>query len=343
MLLVVVLAAAAWLQAPGATAFRLALPGYRFSFPRDHYCHPEFRTEWWYVTGHLRSPQGHAFGYQVTFFRSALKGARSADSSRQIYFAHFALGDIQGKRFRHFERTSRGGLGLAGSSPERLWVWNGSWLLKGRQHPERIRSEAGGINLDLALTPLKKPVIQGQNGISRKGPGLGHASHYYSLTRLRSRGALTVGGRRFEVDGLSWMDHEFSSDALSPDEVGWDWFSIQLEDGTDLMLYAMRLKNGSAAPASSGSLVDATGAKRHLPLSGFRILRRGTWHSPHSGAVYPSGWRVSIPSQGMEMDVTPRLQDQELLAGQGRMTYWEGACRVTGTRQGRPMKGQAYV
>ncbi len=335
--------AAALLCAPPAAAFRQVVPGRQFSFPRDHSSHPDFRTEWWYLTGHLLADDGQRFGYQLTFFRSALKGARGEDSSRQVYFAHFALGDINGERFSFFERMSRGGLGVAGAGSKELRVWNGGWLLEGRQGPERLRAEAPGLELALSLAALKPPVVQGEQGVSRKGQAAGHASYYYSLTRLASRGTLTVAGKRLSVRGLSWMDHEFSSDRLAPNQRGWDWLSVQLSDGTDLMLYVIRLLDGRPDPASSGSLIDPAGRKRHLRLAEFRIEPLGEWHSPHSGAAYPSGWRVSLPGQRLEIEVTPELKDQELVAKQSKITYWEGACRVSGSHQGVHVEGRAFV
>jgi predicted secreted hydrolase len=326
-----------------ASEFRAALPGYRFEFPRDHHNHPEFRTEWWYLTGHLKTPGGERFGYQLTFFRSALKGATGADSSRQVYFAHLALGELGRGRFRFFERMSRGGLGVAGAATDSLRVWNGNWRLEGRQGPEHLRAEAEGLSLELALSALKPPVIHGREGVSRKGAGVGHASHYYSLTRLATKGTLKLDGQAFQVDGSSWMDHEFSSDQLGPDQVGWDWFSVQLDDGSDLMLYVMRLKDGSIDPASSGTLIDPSGRATHLRLSEFRVEPLGSWRSPRSGATYPSGWRLTLPRHGIRLEIMPELKDQELLTRQSRITYWEGACRVSGRHNGREVKGQAFV
>jgi predicted secreted hydrolase len=334
---------AALLTASGAAAFRQALPGFRFSFPRDHYSHPEFRTEWWYLTGHLEA-QGRRFGYQLTFFRSALKGAEGEGSSRQVHFAHFALGELDRNKFHFFEKMNRAGLGVAGAATDRLRVWNEGWLLEGRDGPERIRAQAPGISLELALSALRPPVIHGQGGISRKGAEEGHASHYYSITRLATAGTLQLNGTRLPVRGLSWMDHEFSSDQLAPYQEGWDWFSIQLDDGTDLMLYIIRLKDGTPDPASSGTLVAATGRARHLLRDEFRVQSQGSWRSPHSGASYPSGWRLSVPGQkNLELEITPELKDQELVTKRSRITYWEGACRVSGRRNGRQVSGQAFV
>lgn len=326
-----------------AGEFRPSLPGYQFRFPQDHHAHPEFRTEWWYLTGHLKAAGGERFGYQLTFFRTALKGAAGAESARQVYFAHFALGELGRSRFRCFEQMSRGGLGVAGAATDTFKVWNGDWLLEGGQGPERLEAVTPEVSLQLALRPLKPPAVHGQEGVSRKGEGRGHASHYYSLSRMSAQGTLVVEGRRLEVSGSSWMDHEFSSDQLGPDQVGWDWFSVQLEDGWDLMLYIMRLKDGSADAASSGTLINPGGRATHLRIEEFRVEPLGEWPSPRSGATYPSGWRLTLPGRGLSLVVSPELKDQELVTRRSRITYWEGACQVEGSHQGRKVAGQAFV
>jgi len=343
---VAVLAAAAlWsglVPTPAASGFEQVRPGYPWSFPRDHASHPGFKTEWWYLTGHLESGGRH-FGYQLTFFRSALKGARGADSSRQVYFAHFAVGQLDGGRFRFFEKMSRGGLGVAGASEKDLRVWNGGWRLEGGNGPQRLRAEAAGVALELDLAALKPPTVHGRDRISRKGREPGHASYYYSLTRLDTHGTLWLDGASLPVRGASWMDHEFSSDQLSPQQKGWDWFSVQLSDGTDLMIYRMRLGGGGADPASSGTLIGAGGGKTDLSLAQFRVEPLGTWVSPHTGATYPSGWRLTLPAEGLSLEVIPQLQDQELVTRHSRITYWEGACAVRGTHNGRLVTGQGFV
>ena len=208
--------------APGVEAaeFRLALPGYTFSFPRDHYSHDDFRTEWWYYTGHLRATSGEAYGYQVTFFRSGVAAARANPSrwaAKNLYLAHFAISDIPAKSFNYFERVNRAGLGQAGASGGEFHVWIGDWEVTGDGTTQRLRAKEDGFAVDLTLVSQKPPVIHGENGISRKGEGRGHASHYYSLTRLTTEGTLTVRGKSLPVSGLSWMDHEFGSTQLYPD------------------------------------------------------------------------------------------------------------------------------
>jgi predicted secreted hydrolase len=330
-----------------AASFRLALPGYQFSFPRDHYSHEEFRTEWWYYTGHLRAASGGEYGYQLTFFRSALAEARANPSrwaARNLYLAHFAISDVGRRRFTYAERVSRERLGQAGAREDAFRVWNGDWEASGDGTTQRLRARDGSLGLDLTLAPVKPPVVHGENGVSRKGEGRGHASHYYSLTRLESRGSLTLAGRELAVSGQSWMDHEFGSTQLGPGQVGWDWFSLQLDDGTELMLYLIRLADGSADPHSAGTWVGPQGAARHLGRSEFAVEVLDRWRSPRGGTLYPMRWRVSVPSLDLRLTVTPAFPEQELdTAKSTQVVYWEGAARVQGTTAGRPVEGRAYV
>ncbi len=306
--------------------FRRALPGYVFSFPRDHFSHDAYRTEWWYYTGHLRADNGLEYGYQVTFFRSGLAGAEQSPSrwaARNLYLAHFAISDIPRKTFRYFERLNRGALGQAGASQTDFHVWIGDWEVKGDGSIQRLQARDGGFAVDLALTALKPPIVNGEEGISRKGAGEGQASHYYSMTRLKTEGKLTVSGRTFQVTGLSWMDHEFGSAELAPDQVGWDWFSLQFDDDTELMLYLIRQKDGSPDPSSAGTWVAADGRSTHLKLQDFRVEVLDRWQSPQSRGVYPMKWRVHVPSKELEVIVTPAFPDQELITTRSsQVTYW---------------------
>jgi predicted secreted hydrolase len=330
-----------------AGQFRQALPGYVFSFPRDHYSHDEYRTEWWYYTGHLKTEGGEEYGYQVTFFRSGLAEARQNPSrwaARNLYLSHFAISDIPRKTFRYFEHVSRGALGEAGASETELHVWIGDWEVKGEGATQRLRARDEGFAVDLSLTALKPPVINGVSGISRKGAGQGRASHYYSMTRLKTEGTLTVDGRSFQVTGLSWMDHEFGSAELGPGQVGWDWFSLQLHDSTELMLYLIRRKDGSPDPYSAGTWAAADGRSTHLALKDFRVEVLDRWRSPKSSGVYPMRWRIHIPAMELEVVVTPALRDQELITTKStQVTYWEGAVSAEGRVGGRSVTGQGYV
>ncbi|MGQ9920886.1 MAG: lipocalin-like domain-containing protein [Desulfobacca sp.] len=328
--------------------FRLALPGWQYVFPRDHAAHPDFKTEWWYYTGHLTGEQGEPFSFQLTFFRVGVRRpdpkARSAWSLHTLYFAHLALTDIQGRRFVYHEKVGRGALGMSGAAVDRYQVWIDHWQaeLQGEMH--QLRAATVDLSLELHLTPTKPPVSHGHDGVSQKAAGEGFASHYYSLTRLATQGTLHYRGHTYQVRGQSWMDHEFSSSQLAPYQTGWDWFSLQLDDGHDLMLYVLRHQDGSPDPFSSGTLVDPQGQGRHLQLADFAIQSLATWQSPKSGAVYPAAWKISLPGHGYELEIRPTLPDQELITSQStQITYWEGSVRISGTKNGRPVAGQGYV
>lgn len=329
--------------------YRHAVAPWRFEFPRDHASHPDFQTEWWYYTGRLESA-GRAFGYELTFFRVGLDPARRASASawapHSILFAHFALTDIGGKRFRFDERIARPALGMAGADSVRFRVWLDDWSAAldpdGRTH--RLRASAESFAVDLSLETRQPPAIHGEGGVSRKSSGIGEASHYYSMPRLATRGTLRVLGRTFEVRGETWMDHEFGSGRLAAGLVGWDWFGLQLDDGRSLMLYRLRRKDGGTEPVSSGTLIERDGRTRHLPLEAFETRATGSWKSPRTGAEYPSGWIVRVPSASLELEVTPAIQGQELVTGGAAgVIYWEGAVRVSGRANGRPLGGHGYV
>jgi predicted secreted hydrolase len=334
--------------AQASREFRLALPGWEYVFPRDHAAHPDFKTEWWYYTGHLTSDQGEPFSYQLTFFRVGVRQpdpqARSAWALHTLFFAHLALTDIRGQKFTFQEKTGRGALGMSGAATDRYRVWIDAWQAELQDDVHHLQAATGELALDLRLTLAKPPVIHGKDGVSQKAAGQGFASHYYSLTRLPTQGRLTYQGRTFQVQGLSWMDHEFSSSQLAPYQIGWDWFSLHLDDGQDLMLYVLRHQDGSPDPFSSGTLVDPRGQARHLELADFTIQVVDTWKSPRSGAAYPAAWKISLPRQGYELELHPTIPNQELVTSQStQVTYWEGSVRVTGTRHGQPLRGQGYV
>jgi predicted secreted hydrolase len=341
---------ASWLfLCPLAAAgeFRQALPGYTFSFPRDHFAHEDFRTEWWYYTGHLRAKSGEDYGYQVTFFRSGLAAAQANPSrwaAKNLYLAHFAVSDINRKEFRYFERVNRAGLGTAGASETEFRVWVGEWGVRGDGARQQLKAKEGDFAVDLNLASRKPPVIHGEKGISQKGEGRGHASHYYSLTRLTTEGTLTVRGKALSVTGLSWMDHEFGSTQLNPDQVGWDWFSLQFEDGAELMLYAVRKTDGRPDPHSAGTWVFADGRAIHFRQPEFSIQALDRWTSPRTRGVYPSKWRLRVPTMDLDVTVIPAFSDQELdTAKSTRVIYWEGAAFTNGTIAGRPITGRGYV
>ena len=328
--------------------YQLALPGRTLRFPADHYSHPDFKTEWWYYTGHLDTQSGKRFGYQVTFFRFGLRD-RQTDSKEaplfhELYMAHFALSDIGAKKFTFRERIKRSYSDIAGAATDRFRVWNEDWKVEGDEKNHVIHVNDRGTQLQLRLRSLKAPVLHGQNGLSQKGEGEGRASYYYSLSRMQTEGELTLNGKSETVRGLTWMDHEFGSNQLREDQVGWDWFSIQLDNQSELMLYLMRRKDGSMDPYSSGTLVRADGVSKNLALKDYRIEVLQRWKSPASGATYPMKWKVTIPSEATELEITSAFPEQELITKRStRVTYWEGAVQIRGTARGRPVSGNGYV
>ena len=310
--------------------FAIAKPGYRFEFPRDHFSHPDFRTEWWYWTGNLKDSTGRRFGFELTFFRQAVsekdRTPRSPWDATDLYIAHLALSDISTGRFHHSERVNRAGPGLAGADAVRGLIWNGNWRA-GLTQLEALNED---FHLRLDLSTAKPPVVHGVNGVSPKAAGEGHASHYISFSRLESKGTLTLGGRTFELTGTAWMDHEFFTHQLGPEQAGWDWMSIQLEDRTELMLFRLRRKDGSLDPFSAGTYIDAAGRPRHLGIGDFSMTPTGErWNN------YPISWRVEVPSLGLRLDATTPMRNQEL-GGDSPFTpkYWEGAMDFKGTKQG---------
>ncbi len=335
-----------------AKEFAIATEGYRYSFPRDHGAHEAFRTEWWYYTGQLTAKGGRPFGYQLTFFRRGMmrehvKTLPSQWAVTQLYLAHFAVSDLSQGRFHYAEKISRAGLGKAGADHDRLHVWVDQWRAESSAtEPSTQTLQAADENLTLQLTvSQEKPlVVHGTNGISQKGSAVGQASHYYSFTRLATAGTLTIGKESFNVTGTSWMDHEFGSADLDKNLVGWDWFSLQLDNQRELMLYRLRRADGSADPVSSGTLIDREGRGQPLSIGDFTLAPTSYWTSPTSKARYPQRWRLTIPSQQLSLELAPLMAEQELsTTGSTQVTYWEGAIKATGTAQGKPIHGQGYM
>jgi predicted secreted hydrolase len=296
----------------------------------------------------LKSESGKHYGYQVTFFRFGVRdrqhGSTEPPLFTELYMAHFALSDVTAKKFIFRERINRGIGDKAGAAIDRYRIWNEDWKVEGDAKTHSITVRDRGVTLQLSLRSEKPPVLHGDHGYSRKGEGEGRASYYYSLTRMETSGELTIDGKKEKISGFSWMDHEFGSNQLRDDQVGWDWFSIQLEDGRELMLYQLRRKDGSTDPYSSGTVVSASGEKRHLMLKDFRIEVLEHWKSPKSGARYPIKWKLVIPSEAMEMEITPVFPDQELITSRStRVTYWEGSVAVRAMRDGQVTAGRGYV
>lgn len=341
------------------SAYRLALPGYRYEFPRDHFNHPDFQTEWWYYTGNLRTPEGRAFGFELTFFRQAMVPEQRPDATawdvRDVYLAHLALSDLDGRRFIHEERLNRSGPGLAGASQERSRIWNGNWSSEWTGERQRLQATTARLKLDLALEPAKPPIVHGGNGVSQKGAGPGKASHYISLTRLVTRGSIEVDGQSYTVTGLSWMDHEFFTHQLEPGQLGWDWFSLQFDDGSDLMLFQLRREGGAIDRFSAGTYIDSDGRSTSLGADDFRLEPLGqTWTSPDTRAVYPVRWRIVVhpttaaavraPVPAIDGVLTTPLVSQEIVSrSRVSPSYWEGAVRVAAQKGGRASSASGYL
>jgi predicted secreted hydrolase len=260
-----------------------------------------------------------------------------------VYFAHFTVTDVGANRFYSDERWSRGALGLAGARPARghggaaFDAWVESWSARWEGDGPHLVARSGDVAIDLRLVPERAATLQGDRGLSHKSVDPGNASYYYSITRLETMGTVRVGARAARVVGLSWLDREWSTSALSRQEVGWDWFSLQLSDGRDVMLYRMRRLDGTVDPQSSGS-VTRPGSSRGLALSDFGVESLGRWRSPRSQAAYPSGWRIRIPSEHLDLVVEPWIADQELGTS---FVYWEGAVKVRSSTGA--LTGNGYV
>ena len=327
--------------------WREAEAGYGYEFPRDHAAHTDYGLEWWYYTGNLLSRDGRRFGYQLTFFRVGVQRHPANPSRwavRDLYMTHFAVSEIDRRQFHAFDRINRAGLGWAGAATDQYRVWNEDWSarLDGRDHV--LSASDGDYKIDLRLTPAKPEVIHGDNGISQKGASAGNASHYYSLTRLETAGRIIVGGEAFEVNGASWMDHEFGTSFLEEDESGWDWFSIQLDDGRELMLFEIRRRDGQIDPRSSGTLVDRDGRATPIRFGEFTLASGEVWRSPASGAEYPTAWTIELPRFQLRLATRAAFAEQELRTTESTgVTYWEGSINITGTADGKPVAGRGYL
>jgi len=313
----------------------------KLAFRDDMGAHRQFQTEWWYFTGNLQDGSGRPFGYQLTFFRRALgkngKKGQSEWRADQIYMAHFAVSDIQSGRFMSFERFARESLGLAGAEVDPFRVWLENWRVYELGDKRwRLEAEAVDARLSIDLNPMKEMILNGQDGLSRKGPEVGAASYYFSITRLGSNGTLCSMDGCYDVTGFSWLDREWSTSVLSRNQVGWDWFALQLDDMREIMLFQIRETGGGISPFSSGSLVDEQGRKTHLTSTQVSITVLDDWQSPKSGKKYPSKWRIRIPHEGLELLLQPLMKDQE---HRHSFAYWEGAVGVSGSG----VTGRGYV
>ncbi len=331
----------------GVEGFARADRPREFVFPRDHGPHPQYATEWWYYTGNLDSADGRHYGYQLTFFRYGLapEGPRRASAwgATSLYMAHLALTDVAGGKFYAFERFSRGAAGLAGATGEPAFrVWLDDWSASGagpQALPMRLSAADGPVAIDLTLDSRRAVVLQGPGGVSQKSATPGNASYYYSFTRMETSGTITIDGQATAVQGQSWLDREFGTSALEPGALGWDWFAVQLADGGELM-YAQVRGEGGRPLFRLGKLIQPDGGTRQLEGEEVLLETLGSWTSQRSGATYPSGWRLRVPGEQLDLRLTPYLEDQELTLA---VVYWEGAVRVEGSVAGRPVRGNAYV
>ncbi len=336
-----------WLDVPlEKSGYEKATGPRKWQFPRDFGAHEDYQTEWWYYTGNLETEEGRPFGFQLTFFRQAVKSGTIQSSSQwrnsQIYSAHFTVSDIQNKQFYEFERFSRSGAGLAGVDSEPYSVWLEDWSVDSiDENSVKLNAKDSDVEINLDVENLMKPVLQGNRGFSVKGIDSGNASQYYSLVQQATSGRITIKGREYLVKGLTWKDHEFSTSALSAGTVGWDWFSVQLNDGSALMLYLLRREDGSLEPTSAGKYVAKDGKTTTLNAADWSVVISDRWKSPKSGATYPAKWDLRIPKLDLVLTAAAWMPDQELSTAAA--VYWEGAVKYAGTRQQKPVNGNGYV
>ncbi len=354
------LPAAAQLPSQTADGYALPQPGRHFAFPRDHGSHPEFAIEWWYVTGHLVATNRSTYGFQATFFRRALLPPTSTNRSAsddfgndQIYLAHMALVDKTSGEFRFQERINRAGWDAAAAT-NTLDVRNGNWTYRllpaavgsaGRETFALQATIGDAVAFTLDFTPQKPLVVFGTNGVSRKAQDPTAASHYLTYTRLAATGDLTLNDNHLAVTGEAWMDHEFSSSQVGTDQVGWDWLSLQLFDGREIMAYRMRRADGTTDPFSTLAWVDRQSAVRQVGPRQFKWTVLEHWHSRKTGTDYPAKMQLEAfnPASGNweTFVVEPLVPDQELAGKIGGVGYWEGACRVRDAAQHEI--GRAYM
>lgn len=336
-----------WIEVAGdRSGYTKATKPRPWNFPKDYGAHEDYQTEWWYYTGNLETDAGRPFGFQLTFFRQAVKPEATRSTSdwrnNQIYSAHFTVSDIQANQFYEFERFSRSGNGLAGATAEPYTVWLEDWSIDTiDQNIVKLNAKDSDLAIDVTIENLMDPVLQGDRGFSVKGIGYGNASQYYSLIQQKTSGTITISGQQYEVKGLSWKDHEFSTSALTQGTIGWDWFSIQLDDGSALMLYLLRREDGTVEATSAGKYVAADGKTIALNVDDWQINVRDRWRSPKSNAVYPAKWEIRIPKLDLALLAQAWMPDQEL--NTATATYWEGAVKYAGEKGGVPVRGNGYV
>jgi predicted secreted hydrolase len=337
------------LRAAAAPGFALADSPRRFEFPQDHGPHPGFRHEWWYLTGQLRGADAQIFGFELTVFRLALQPSEpaagtSAWRARQVYAAHFAITDVRRAQFFTATRYARDALGIAGATAAPFSVHVADWSVTQAPGPLpglhwQLQAADGDYQLQLDLSSAAAPVLNGAAGLSVKADAPGAASYYYSMPRLQAAGRITRQGVGVPVSGLAWLDREWGSGSLGAAQQGWDWFALDLDDGSSLMFYALRDRDGRRDAHSAGTFVDSAGHARQLANEDVAIDVLRYWDSPRGGR-YPAQWRLRIAALGLQLNVAPLLADQELPT---QPRYWEGAVEVSGARNGTPVAARGYV
>lgn len=318
-----------------AKPWAIAAPGHVYQFPRDHFEHPEYRTEWWYWTGNLQGAKGERYGFELVFFRQGQDREEGGNESRwrvrDWYLAHAAVTRIDQGKFGYEERLNRAGPGVAGASFADRRIWNGNWESRWDGTRQKLTVTAENFRFALQLDPVKPEVVHGIAGISQKAEGAGRASHYVTLPRLRVSG--TLDGEA--VHGEAWMDHEWFTEQLDVSQQGWDWFSAQFDDGTELMLGDLRLRAGGVDSHSAGTFIDRAGNGHHLTAKDFRLTPTEYWKSATTAARYPIAWRVAVPAWGVEVECRAAVRKQELVTKNGGNSYWEGAVVYQGSKRGR--------
>ena len=338
------------LNFPQSSDFQQVIGHREFTFPDDHGPHPDYGVEWWYLTGNLSTEDKRHFGYQLTLFRVGLGQGEvkreSHWSTSQLYVGNLALSDVQNTKFYAFERVNREALDFSGAvvtDEGNFRIWIDDWIIDGAgsdQPTVRILAKEGLLKIDLTLQSTKPVILNGQLGLSRKNQELGGASYYYSCTRMATEGFITLGKENMQVAGLSWMDREWSTSALSEKQIGWDWFGLQLSDGRDLMLYQFLTGEGKVDSNSSGTIIEQDGTYHFLNFDDFAITNLDHWISRISGTQYPSTWQIEIPDHGLDITIKPYLEDQEF---NGIIRYWEGAVSLEGSSDSRFVTGSGYV
>ncbi len=339
-----------WTDAtPSTGTFQTATKPGSIEFPKDLGAHPDFRSEWWYYTGNLTSNEGRDFGYELTFFRQALTPDTPTRQSNwrnpQIYFSHFAISDITDRTFHFKERFSRNAIDLSGaqSNPYRVWLedWSAEAIPNTTLPTVHLQATTPDTAIDLQVQQTRPPVLQGDRGLSIKGKGEGNASYYYSIVQQPTTGTLTVAGKTYTVTGTTWKDHEYSTSALDPGTIGWNWFSAQFDDGSALMLYLLRDEQGNTLPTSAGTYITADNQTQHLTADDWTIQAIDTWKSPTSKATYPTQWTIAIPNLNLNLTSKALIPNQELTTQ--TTTYWEGAVSFVGQKADHPLTGNGYV